>query len=74
MGYNRRPGFAKSIKPFAASWESEYVNEGILDGIQWSVKIVIDDVSLKCEGSNDFPEDFDEFWRILCDLTGISMP
>lgn len=61
----------EKIKPFASTWKREY-DAGYEDGIQWEVKIVIDDVRFKSQGSNDFPHDFEEFRKIIGELTGIN--
>lgn len=60
----------EKIKPFAAAWKKEY-DAGYDDGIQWEVKIIIDDLGFKSKGSNDFPEDFEQFRKIISELTGI---
>lgn len=64
--------FFESIKSFASNWKDKYF-QYILDGTQWEVKIITDQVVLKCIGSNDFPDDFDSFLQAVRDLTGLKM-
>lgn len=51
--------FLESLKRF--KWDGEYFGSDICDGVQWEVKIVSDIVTLRAEGSNNFPDDFDAF-------------
>lgn len=48
------------------NWDHNYINEAVLDGIQWDLEI--DD--MKWSGSNAFPEGFDDMVSLLTDLFG----
>ena len=48
------------------NWDHNYINEAVLDGIQWALEI--DD--MKWSGSNAFPEGFDDMVSLLTDLFG----
>lgn len=48
------------------NWDHNYINEAVLDGIQWDLEI--DD--MKWSGSNAFPKDFDDMISLLTDLFG----
>ena len=37
-------------------WKSEYSNQGVADGTQWSIEIAYADRSLVAQGSNNFPD------------------
>ncbi|MED9988361.1 MAG: hypothetical protein UFE77_11720, partial [Streptococcus salivarius] len=48
------------------NWDHNYINEAVLDGIQWDLEI--DD--MKWSGSNAFPKGFDDMISLLTDLFG----
>lgn len=48
------------------NWGHDYIDEAVLDGIQWDLEI--DD--MKWSGSNAFPEGFDDMVSLLTDLFG----
>lgn len=45
-------------------WEKNY-DSGILDGTQWELKVKGKGLNLKSFGSNAYPENFNEFIRLL---------
>ncbi|WP_461136586.1 hypothetical protein [Spirosoma lituiforme] len=47
------------VKP-CLIWQSNYESP-LMDGIQWSLSILIQTTRLKCIGSNAYPEDFNNF-------------
>lgn len=54
-------------------WSEEYINHGILDGTQWSVKVTLDDGSeLEHYGSNDFPPNWRSFIEYVNNLISFS--
>ena len=48
------------------NWGHDYIDEAVLDGIQWDLEI--DD--MKWSGSNAFPKGFDDMVSLLTDLFG----
>lgn len=62
--------FVKKVKPFTSKWKKEYWAP-VCDGTQWEVNIIVDELHLKSWGSNDFPEDFEQFMKIVSELTGV---
>lgn len=48
------------------NWDHNYIDEAVLDGIQWDLEI--DD--MKWSGSNAFPQGFDDMVSLLTDLFG----
>lgn len=48
------------------NWDHNYINEAVLDGIQWDLEI--DD--MKWSGSNAFPKGFDDMVSLMTDLFG----
>ncbi|USS92409.1 hypothetical protein [Fructobacillus americanaquae] len=49
------------------SWEEKYVDESVMDGTQWSVRIYFNHGMevLAIEGSNDYPDNVEEFDRVF---------
>lgn len=50
------------------NWDAEYVDQGIMDGTQWHVKMVMDGHSITKHGSNDYPEQWGEFRQIITNI------
>jgi len=50
------------------NWEAEYVDQGIMDGTQWHVKMVMEGHSITKHGSNDYPEQWGEFRQIITNI------
>lgn len=46
-------------------WKSKYIESDICDGTQWSIEIVKDGRKLKKYGDNKFPEEWDNFCRLI---------
>lgn len=44
-----------------------------LDGTQWKVKIVLNDLELESSGENHYPDTFLEFWEALEELLGLDL-
>jgi len=42
-------------------WQDSYVDPGILDGTQWSVRIILEGEELYKYGSNEYPKKWDTF-------------
>ena len=47
------------------NWEAEYVDQGIMDGTQWHVEIVMDGHTIAKHGSNDYPEQWVDFRQAI---------
>ncbi len=47
------------------NWEAEYVDQGIMDGTQWHIEIVMDGHTIAKHGSNDYPEQWGEFRQAI---------
>lgn len=53
-------------------WKGRY-EAGILDGRQWTLKVVSDTVKLNLYGSNAYPPDFNKILSLLNDISGLDM-
>ena len=49
------------------NWNEKY-ELCCLDGIKWSIQISLKDCEVESEGSNDFPDSFNEFIKAVEDL------
>jgi hypothetical protein len=50
-------------------WKGEYINEDVLDGTHWTLKVVNDPTNIDANGSNAYPRGFKKFLRMLNDIT-----
>jgi hypothetical protein len=50
-------------------WIKEYPDPGILDGIQWKLKVRTPEFKLSSGGSNAYPGNFDAFLELLEKVT-----
>jgi len=48
-----------------SQWRDEYNIEGLCDGTQWSLKITGDFPEVNIWGSNDYPDEWDQFKGVL---------
>ena len=49
--------FHDALQRLAVSqWQSDYPNNGVLDGTQWQVEIVYPDWTVNAKGDNNFPD------------------
>ncbi len=63
-----REEFLREIaKLHLGEWKKNYIDDTILDGVQWSIEIQYEDgrKPVHFYGSNDFPYNFDELLRLL---------
>jgi len=49
-------------------WKDSYVDPGVLDGTQWSVRIIIEGEELYKHGSNEYPKSWDTFCMSVKEL------
>ena len=50
-------------------WEEHYSNPGVLDGVQWELKVwFLDGSKFESSGSNAFPQGFNELFSAFVDL------
>ena len=56
------------INGFTLKWKKSYINNDILDGIQWQLVVGCDGSNREYLGSNAFPENWGEFRAYLADL------
>lgn len=54
--------FINKLKDITKDWKNEYINNSVLDGVQWDINDYENNIYIS--GSNEFPDDYD----ILCDL------
>lgn len=54
--------FINKLKDITKDWKNEYINNSVLDGVQWDINDYVNNIYIS--GSNEFPDDYD----ILCDL------
>lgn len=52
------------------NWKSEYVDQYILDGTQWSIEIVRKGRNIKKHGSNMYPKEWDAFCKLMKNTSG----
>ena len=62
--------FCKYLKRYCKSWEKEYFDHNMRDGLEWECNIRVDDLKLKSYGHVNYPSNFDTFIHKLCVLTG----
>jgi len=63
--------FIESLKEInVLNWKSKYENPGVCDGTQWSVEFKRDGRSIRKSGDNNFPENWDEFCRLVRRVSG----
>jgi len=52
------------------NWKSKYIEPGICDGTQWSLEIIKSGRNIKKYGDNKFPDEWDEFCRLIKRISG----
>jgi len=52
------------------NWKSKYIEPGVCDGTQWSVEVIREGQSIIKYGDNKFPDEWDEFCRLIRKITG----
>lgn len=52
------------------NWKAKYIEPGVLDGTHWSVEIINDGRTIRKYGDNKFPEEWEEFCKIINRVTG----
>ncbi|MBP3951936.1 hypothetical protein [Bacillus suaedae] len=52
------------------NWKREYIEPGVLDGTSWSVELIREGRNLKRSGANKFPEEWDDFCKLVRRMTG----
>lgn len=52
------------------NWKSKYIEPGICDETQWSVEIIRDGRNIKKYGDNKFPDEWEEFCRLIKRING----
>ena len=63
--------FLAAVRDFPTYWRKEYFNHHIDDGIQWEVRIATDEFTFKSQGSNAFPDDFEDFLILVREFTDV---
>ena len=51
-----------------SSWEDNYINPLIIDGLSYEVKILKDGKTYNYYGQNDFPKNFSQFTTLLSEV------
>jgi hypothetical protein len=51
-------------------WKADYCDPYISDGTQWELSMSKGTSKIKCDGSNDYPPEFDEFVKAVNKLSG----
>lgn len=55
-------------------WENEYIEENIIDGIEWQLKIVfVDGIEKRYQGKNAFPYNFECLDKIKCEFIEMAL-
>lgn len=54
------------------NWKREYIEPGVLDGTSWSVELIRDGRNIKKYGENKYPDDWDDFCKLVRKITGKS--
>ncbi len=57
--------FINKLLKIVSSWKKRMVNDFILDGLEYTVKIEKDDKSFEFYGRNKFPDNFQDFINLL---------
>ncbi len=57
--------FASKILSIVSSWDARMVNEFIMDGQEYKVKIEKDEKTFEYYGKNKYPDNFKEFTTLL---------
>jgi len=52
------------------NWKAKYIESGICDGTQWSLEIIKSCRNIKKYGDNKFPDDWDDFCRVISRISG----
>lgn len=52
------------------NWKEHYVDPYVLDGTQWSVEIVQEGRTIEKDGSNEFPDEWDQFCNLISGISG----
>jgi len=47
------------------NWKSNYIEPGICDGTQWGIEIIKSGRNIKKYGDNKFPDEWDDFCRLI---------
>ena len=47
------------------SWKENYIDKYILDGMQWSLDIKLNNKEKKIYGSNKYPKEWDVFYKLI---------
>lgn len=61
--------FVNAIIDIIKNWKDDYFTE-ILDGTQWEIRLKADGKSFHISGSNDAPDNFMEFVKLVRTFTG----
>ena len=51
-------------------WKAKYIEPGILDGTHWSVEIIRDGRNINKHGDNQYPDEWDDFCKLIRRVTG----
>ena len=52
------------------NWRRRYDNNDILDGTQWEIVLVRDGRNIIRSGSNDYPKEWENFCKIISEISG----
>ncbi len=52
------------------NWRRRYDNNDILDGTQWEIVVVRDGRNIIRSGSNDYPKEWENFCKIISEISG----
>ena len=62
--------FFRSMNRITKHWKEEYYDPDITDGVQWSIEINSNVFNCSFDGSNDYPQNWDSFIRVVRRLIG----
>lgn len=51
-------------------WKSKYIEPGVCDGTQRNVEAITEGKSIKKHGDNKFPDEWDEFCKLIRKISG----
>ncbi|WP_051188615.1 hypothetical protein [Proteocatella sphenisci] len=51
-------------------WKSKYIEPDVCDGTQWSLEIIKSGRNIKKYGDNKFPDEWDDFCRLIRNVSG----
>lgn len=52
------------------NWKRKFINSEIMDGTCWSIEIFKNKKSIRIQGVNDYPKEWELFCKLIKDVSG----